>query len=75
MEASVNFAEAVACDVRVNFRRADILVPKQFLDDAQVCAVLQQMGGKTVAQHVRCDVSANPRVQRPFFDSQPKSHR
>ena len=57
MKAPVNVAEAVAGDVRVNLRGADGRVPEQFLDDPQIGAVLEQMGGKAVPQHVRRDVA------------------
>ena len=44
-------------DVRVNLRRADVRVPEQFLDHAQVRAALEQVRGEAVPQHVRSDVS------------------
>jgi hypothetical protein len=37
-------------DVGIDFRRADVGVAEQFLDDPQIGAVLQQMRGETVAQ-------------------------
>ena len=37
----------------IDFRRSDALVPEQLLDYSEVGAVLQKMGGKTVAQCVR----------------------
>ena len=45
--------------MRVNLRRAQALMAKQFLYAAQVRSVVQKMRGKTVAERVRAD----PRIQ------------
>ena len=37
----VDFAEAVASDVGVDFGRADVRVPKEFLDDTEVGPIFQ----------------------------------
>ena len=47
--------------MRVNLRRADVRVAEQFLDHAQVRAVLEQMRGEAVPQHVRRDRCARRR--------------
>ena len=60
MKLPVHLAQARRGDVRINFRGADAGVPQQFLDDPQVCAVLEQMRGETVPQHMRRDVPSNP---------------
>ena len=56
MKFAVHFAQATARHVRVNFGRRDAGVSEQFLDDAQVGPVFEQMGGETMTQHVRGDV-------------------
>src|SRR5256885_11377505 len=38
--------------MRINHRRAHILVPKQLLDSPYIIAVLEQMGGEGVAKGV-----------------------
>ena len=70
----MHFAQPIARYVRVNFRRADIFMSEQFLNHAQIGAVFQQMRRKTVAQHVRRDVSGNARVQSSFFNAKPQCH-
>ena len=53
----MNISQPVPGHVSVEFRRADSRMPKHFLDNAQIGTMLQQMGGKTVAEHVRRDVA------------------
>ncbi len=65
VEAPVNFPQARRADVRINFRGADVGMAKQFLDDAQIGAVFQQMRGETVPQHVRRDVARRCRPGAP----------
>ena len=55
----MNFAEAVAGDVGVDFGGGDAGVAEEFLDDAEVRAVLEQMRGEAVSEHVRGDVARN----------------
>ena len=57
MKFPVDVPEPVAGDVRIYLRRADVRVAQQFLYHPQVRAVLQQMRGKTVPQHVRRNVA------------------
>ena len=40
----------------VDLRRRDIGMAEQLLHDAQIGAVLQQMAGEGMAQHVRADI-------------------
>src|SRR6185437_11983949 len=75
MEFPVNFPQPASRDMCVNFRRADVRVAKQFLNHAQIRAMLQQMRRKTVPQHVRRDVPRNSRALNAFFHSQPKRDR
>ena len=41
--------------MRIDLCRRNIGMTEQFLDDAQIGAILQQMAGEGVAQHVRAD--------------------
>ena len=75
MKFFVNFAQAVSRDVRVNFRRADVRMAEQFLDHAQIRAVLQQMRREAVPQHMRRHIARNPGACDAIFDVQPKRHR
>ncbi len=75
VESPVDFAQAVAGDVGVDLRRADIRVAEQFLDDAQVSAMLEQVRGETVTQHVGRDVARNARALHASFDAQPECYR
>ena len=71
MKFAMNFAEALAGDVGVKFGGADAAVAEEFLDDAQVGAVFQEMGCETVAKHVRRDVAGDAGVARAGFDAAP----
>lgn len=71
----VNVAESVASDVGVNFCRGDGRMTEQFLDDAKVGAVFEQMGCETVPQHVWSYVSSDVGAMDALFDSKPKGDR
>ena len=75
MKFFVDLAQAVARDVRVNLRRADVRVAEQFLDDPQIRAVFQQVRREAVSQHVRRHVPRNPGAPDAIFDVQPQCHR
>ena len=53
---AVHAAEVLAVHVRVDLRRRDVGVAKEFLHDAQVGPVLQEMAGEGVAENVRADL-------------------
>jgi len=53
MMAPVQLLQALARHVRVDLRRRYIGVTEEHLHDAQIGAVIQEMGGKSMAQHVR----------------------
>src|SRR5438477_12420402 len=74
MKFPVNLAQPAAGYVSINFSGADARVTEQFLDDAEVGAVLEQMSGKTVAQHVRGDVALDARAANALLDAQPQRH-
>src|SRR5438876_77329 len=65
----------MAGDVGIDFGRADVGMAQEFLDDAQIRAVFEQVGGKAVAEHVGSDVSGDPSMTRTFFNAQPKCDR
>ena len=67
--------EAFAGDVGVHFGRRDAGVAEQFLNDPQVGAVLEQVCGETVPQHVRRDVAIDAGQAASFFDATPQCHR
>ena len=69
------FAEPLPCYVRVNLGRADAGMAEQLLDDAQVGAVLQQVGREAVPQHVGSHVARNVGAADTLFDAQPERHR
>ena len=48
MKLPMNLPQPPAGDMRIDLRRADARVAEQFLNDAQVRAVLQQVRGKAV---------------------------
>ena len=74
MKLPVDLPQPAAGDVRVNLRRADARVAEQFLNHPQVRAMLQQMRGETVPQHVRCDVAFHTRAADAVLDMQPQRH-
>jgi hypothetical protein len=59
--------QAVRGDVGVDLGGGDVGVAEQGLDDAEVCAALQQVGGEGVAQHVGADLGGvDARIPRRF---------
>ena len=52
----------MAGDVGVNLCGLAALVPQQRLDVAQVCALLQQVGGKGMPERVRRHLLLQPRL-------------
>ena len=48
--------------VQVDARSLQVGVAEQYLDRRQIGAILQQVRGKTVPQHVRTHTSVNARV-------------
>ena len=55
MEVADHPLQALVEDVGVDLGRGDVGVPEEFLHDAQVRAVLQEVTGEGVAQDVRAD--------------------
>ena len=59
METFVDFKQTGAGHMGINLGGADAGVAEQFLDDPQVGAVLEQVRGKAVPEHVRRDIALN----------------
>ena len=55
------FAEVLYVEVGVYLGGGKVLVPEELLDDAQVRAVTEQVGGKRVAERMRGDVLVDAR--------------
>ena len=53
MKFLMDLAQSLPGYMSIDFCGADAGMAEQFLNDAQVGAILQQMRGKAVAQHVR----------------------
>lgn len=75
VKAFVDVAEAVAGDVGIDFGCADVGVAKEFLNDAQVGAVFEEVSGEAVAQHMRGDIAGDASASNTFFDVEPQCHR
>ncbi len=75
MKPPVNVPQPIASDVRVDLSRADVGMPEQFLDDAQVSAVFEKVGGEAVPQHVRRDIARDAGTRGAFLDAQPQCNR
>ena len=61
----VDLSQVLKIQMRIDLRRADVFVAKQFLNGTQVARGLQQVRGKGVAQHVRMDMYAQPLLLCP----------
>ena len=53
MVSGVKHLEPLAGNVSVYLRGRDVAVPEQHLDNAQVRAVIEQVGGERMSQRVR----------------------
>src|SRR5687768_10943100 len=62
MERVIKLLQPSPRDVSVNLRRRDVRMAEHQLDAAEIGAVLQEMGGKRVPEHVRRDVRADSGV-------------
>src|SRR5689334_20618809 len=72
METFVDLKQAAAGDVSINLGRANAGMTEQFLDDAQICTVLEQVRGETVPQHMRCYIALDASEPDATFDSLPQ---
>ena len=56
----MNFAQAGWRHMGIDLGGADTGVAEEFLDDAQVGSVVEQVGGEAMTQHVRVTLRAMP---------------
>ena len=75
MKPAVDFAQAASGHMSVDFRRGDTGVAQQFLDDPEVGAMIEQMGGETVTKHVRRHISFETGASGAPLDPQPERDR
>jgi hypothetical protein len=62
----------IRCDVRINHRRLDVLVPKQSLGGSDVRSCCKQMARKTMPQRMRTDMLVNLRLLHSAFECSTK---
>jgi len=74
MKFLMNVAQTVAGDVSVNFRGSDRSMTQEFLDDAKVSAVFEEVSREAVTQHVRSDISTNAGTPDALLDPKPEGH-
>jgi hypothetical protein len=72
MMGCVQGFQALTCHMSINLGRGNVGVPQEHLHYAQVGPVIEQMGGKSMAQNVRGQGGQNPGLYRVFLDDQPK---
>src|SRR5688572_12182219 len=72
MKLPMHLPQTAARHVSVNFRGADVRVAEQFLNHSEVGAMVEEVRGKTVTQHVRRDVSRNAGQANPVFNALPQ---
>src|SRR5258708_11469819 len=72
VEVAMHLAETFAFDVGIDLGGADAGMAEEFLDDAQIGAVFEEVSGEAMPQHVRGDISANPGSPGALLDPQPE---
>ena len=70
----MDLSEPCVGNMGVNLRGADVGVTEKLLNNSKVGSVVQQMSGKTVAEHVRGDIAADAGELNALLDSKPESH-
>src|SRR5690349_18699608 len=71
MKPEMSVFQTALVDVRIDLSRGDIGVAEHFLDDTEIAAVVEQVGGETVAQRVRFDVLGDAGGLRMALDPMP----
>src|SRR6266851_1822222 len=73
---------APRADVRVDLGRLERLVPEERLDDAQVCAAVEELGRKGVAEDMWVEPDTKPTAgachgidDRSLADPSPRRHK
>src|SRR3569833_4029412 len=64
--------QALPSHVRVNLRGRKVAMSEQHLYDPQVCPMVQQMGGESLAQRVRRKFLCNTRLASVTLDDVPE---
>src|ERR1044071_3666693 len=72
MVSGVQRLQALARDVRVDLRGGDVGMPEKELHDAQISAVIDEVRGKGMAQHVRRELLAGNRARAIAPDQVPE---
>ena len=75
MKFLVNVAQALAGNMGIDFCCANGGMAEQFLNDAQVGAVFEQMCGKAMPKHVWSDIALDPGAANALLDAQPERDR
>ena len=75
MRLLVRLLQPLGRDVRVNLRRHQMRMPKQFLHAAQIRARIQKMRRITVPQFVRRDGRIQPRQRQIFLQARARASR
>jgi hypothetical protein len=74
MKPPMYFPQSIARHMGVDLRGADVGVAEQFLNHPQICAVFEQVRGKTVPKHVRGDVALDAGPADPIFNAEPERY-
>ena len=69
MKLAVHRLEPLLVDVGVNLRGRDVGVAEHLLDDPQVRAIAEQVGGEAVPEQVRIDIRSRPDGAHTFSRS------
>ena len=72
MESAMDFPQPAVSDVSIDFGSADVGVTEQFLDDAQIGSMLQQMRREAVPEHVRRHIPGNAGAVHPLLNPKPE---
>ena len=71
MKLSMDGYQPLLIDVRVNLRRGNICVSENFLDNAQVGAISEQMRRETVPEKMRINIFLQSGAPGMFFHNLP----
>ena len=71
MKFLVHALQALVVHVGVDLRRCNVSVAEQLLDNAQVCPIAQEVGGKGVPQEVGVDADFKARFLSTFLADLP----
>ena len=75
MKLLVDLLQSPVVDVGINLGGGNVGVPEKFLDHPQISSVLEEVGGKGVAQEVWVDVLFESGLAGPFLYDFPDTIR